>query len=81
MLFLYFFQRCVEYVDVAGSLPASLPLWIIRAASIHANPEQPRCRRYELDFTKPKKWQFFENVYDDAYSNSLVNNARIEEAR
>lgn len=67
---------------MAGSLKfSSLPLWIVRALSIHPEPQRPRCRRYELDLTKPKMWQFFETVYDDAYSNSLVDNARSEEPR
>ncbi len=73
-------QRCMEYVDVAGTIPARLPLWIIRALSIHPEPQRPRCRRYELDFTKPKMWQFFETVYDETTS-SFVDNSRIEEPR
>ena len=68
----------MEYVDVAGSLP-HFPLWILQAFSIHPEPQRPRCRRYELDFTKPKVWQFFETVYDDAYN--FVENARIEEPK
>ncbi len=71
----------MEYVDVVGTIPARLPLWIVRALSIHPEPQRPRCRRYELDVTKPKMWQFFETVYEDAQSNSLVDNARSEEPR
>ena len=79
--FCSFLQRCVEYVDVASGLPtaAGLPFWIVQALSIHPEPQRPRCRRYELDVTKPKMWQFFETVYDDAYS--LVDNSRSEEPR
>lgn len=78
----YPIKRCVEYVDVAGTIAGSLPLWIVRSLSIHPDPQRPRCRRYELDVTKPKMWQFFETVYDDvAQSNSLVDNARSEQPR
>ena len=68
-------------MDVASGLPtaAGLPFWIVQALSIHPEPQRPRCRRYELDVTKPKMWQFFETVYDDAYS--LVDNSRSEEPR
>ena len=66
---------------MASGLPtaAGLPFWIVRTLSIHPEPQRPRCRRYELDVTKPKMWQFFETVYDDAYS--LVDNSRSEEPR
>jgi len=77
----YPIKRCVEYVDVAGSLKfSSLPMWIVQKLQIHPEPQRPRCKNYELDFTKPKMWQFFETVYDD-YSHSLVENARSEEFR
>ena len=50
-----YFQRCVEYVDVAGSLKfSSLPMWIVQKLQIHPEPQRPRCKNYELDFTKPK---------------------------
>ena len=50
-----YFQRCTEYVDVAGSLKfSSLPMWIVQKLQIHPEPQRPRCKNYELDFTKPK---------------------------
>ncbi len=34
------------------------------------DPHAPRCRRYELDRTKPKAWQFFQTVYDESNHRS-----------
>ena len=60
-------KRCVEYVDPPRN---HLPPWIISATQATPNPEGPRCRRYELDHTKPKAWQFFETVYDETNHRS-----------
>ena len=40
---------------MAGSLKfSSLPMWIVQKLQIHPEPQRPRCKNYELDFTKPK---------------------------
>ena len=33
-----------------------------------------RCRQYELDQSQPKRWQYFETVYDE---NSAKDEARM----
>jgi hypothetical protein len=64
-------KRCVEYVDPPKN---HLPPWILSATQINTDPRRPRCKSYELDFTKPKAWQFFETFYEET-------NQRSEEPR
>lgn len=66
-------KRCAEYVVLPK---IRLPPWILSVTNINANPERPRCRRYEYDISKPKVWQFFENFYEET-----VTNHRSEEPR
>ncbi len=68
-------KHCAEYVEQPRN---HLPPWILSAAQASPNPTGPRCRRYELDRTKPKAWQFFETVYDET---ATTTNQRSEMPR
>ena len=38
-----------------------------------------RCKQYELDFTKPKVWQFFETFYDE--TTHLIKDTSVRAPR
>ncbi|CAB4056892.1 unnamed protein product [Lepeophtheirus salmonis] len=64
-------KRCTEF---ARPQITRFPPWLLSAMHINPSPKRPRCKRYELDKSKPKIWQFFETFYEE-------NNARSEEPR
>ena len=65
-------KRCSEYAFPQNT---RFPPWLLRAMHINHAPLRPRCKRYELDRSRPKIWQFFETFYDE------TNNDRSEEPR
>ena len=48
-----------------------VPHWLLQALHVNPEPRKPRCKRYELDITKPKAWQFFETFYDETSHHTI----------